>query len=374
MTAGVWGPTFFIRSRARSENSRAGLGTIILRAIGTLALGCGIAAAAHSAQIATDHPTTTAQDFLQVPVKPVAIGHHGVGPNQGSDPTIPIENTVDSVKLAYNEGARVVEVDVQLTADGKLAVFHDDFLSDFSCVNSLTIDELQARLPYVPELHQLLEVARQFNRSYGNALGGILIVELKALSPHCDPGDNLEQTVVSTAAEEIHQAQMDNQVMFDSFSPALLLLASQTAPNIPRELDLDGLQLLTPAQIEAITGLPVTIMTNKKNSLGLTWAEIGQVYRLPGYSSPQQFLETGIATSVRVVGGEMDFFRAAEQQQPGSGAAFVAFAHSLGFRVFADPAASAADWNFFAGLGVDAIYSTIPLGVQLQPAIPNPLP
>ena len=342
----------------------------------TLLLGfcIGIAATGARAIPATDHPTTTAENFLEVPVRPVAIGHHGVGPNLGGDPTIPIENTVDSVKLAYSLGARVVEVDVQLTQDGKLAVFHDDFLSDFTCIDSLTMDQVQARMPFVPELHQVLAVARQFNRAAGNALGGILIVELKALSPHCDPGDNLEQTIVSTAVAEIQQAKMDDQVMFDSFSPALLLLASQTAPSIPRELDISGLQLLTPAQIEAITHLPVTIMTNKKNSLGLTWAEIGPVFRLPGYSSPQQFLETGIATQVRVVGGEMDFFGPAEQQQPGSGAAFVAGAHSFGFRVFADPAQTAADWNFFAGLGVDAIYSNIPLGVQLQPVIPNPLP
>jgi len=60
------------------------------------------------------------------------------------------------------------------------------------------------------------------------------------------------------------------------------------------ELDITGLQLLTPAQVERVTGLPVTIMTNKKNSLGLQWAEIGQVFRLPGYSSPQQFLATAL--------------------------------------------------------------------------------
>jgi len=317
--------------------------------------------------------TTTAEDFLRVPVRPVAIGHHGLGPNLGGDPAIPLENTVESVRQAYSLGARVVEVDVQLTKDGKLAVFHDDFLSDFTCIDSLTMDQLQARLPYVPELHQVLAVARQFNGKAGAALGGILIVELKALSPHCDPNDDLEQTIVSTAAAEIHQSKMDDQTMFDSFSPALLLLASQTAPAIPRELDISGLQLLTPAQIEGITGLPVTIMTDKKNSLGLKWAEIGPVYRLPGYSSPLQFLETGLATSVRVVGGEMDFFGPAEQQQPGSGSAFVAGARSFGFRVFADPAQTAADWNFFAGLGVDAIYSNIPLGVQLEPAIPNPV-
>jgi glycerophosphoryl diester phosphodiesterase len=304
-------------------------------------------------------------------VRPIAIGHHGVGPYPDGTPDLPTENTVDSARQAYSLGARVVEVDVQLTADGRLAVLHDDFLSDFTCVRGLTLAELQKRLPYVPELRDVLKVAREFNKKAGDDLGGILIVELKALSPLCDPRDELEQAVLSAAVPEIRKAQMENQVIFDSFSPALLYLAAQAAPEIPRELDLSGLQLLTPAQIQAITGLPVTII-NKKISLGLTWAEIGPVYRLPGYASVQQFLATGIATSARIVGGEMDFLGPAEQQQPGSGAAFVAAAHSLGFRVFADPANTQGDWNFFASFGVDAIYSTIPMGVQLQPAIPDP--
>jgi Glycerophosphoryl diester phosphodiesterase family len=160
-----------------------------------LSLCGGIAAARSKAGGNNPNQTTTAEDFLRVPVRPLAIGHHGVGPNLGGDPTIPLENTVESVRQAYSLGARVVEVDVQLTKDGKLAVFHDDFLGDFTCIDSLTIDELQERLPYVPELHQVLEVARQFNNKAGAALGGILIVELKALSPHCDPADDLEQTM-----------------------------------------------------------------------------------------------------------------------------------------------------------------------------------
>src|SRR5260370_32568920 len=141
---------------------------------------------------------------------------------------------------------------------------------------------------------------------------------------------------------------------------------------MPREVDLDGLQLLAQAEIQAITGLPVTII-NKKISLGLMWAEIGPVFRLPGYASAQQFLVTGIVTGVRIVGGEMDFFGPAEQQQPGSGAAFVAAAHSLCLRVFADPANTDSDWNFFASLGVDAIYRPIPVGVDLQLPIPDPV-
>jgi glycerophosphoryl diester phosphodiesterase len=330
----------------------------------------GIAVAADGPIEDKDQGHSTAEDFLRLDVRPVAIGHHGLGPNLGENPALPIENTVDSVRLAYELGARVVEVDVQLTQDGQLAVFHDDFLSDFTCLNSLTLADLQQRLPFVPELSEVLKVARYFNKKAGDDLDGILIVELKAFSPHCDPGDQLEQALVSAVVPEVRKAKMADQVIFDSFSPALLYLAAQAAPEMPRELDLSGLQLLTPSQIEAITGLPVTII-NKKISLGLTWAEIGQVFRLPGYASPQQFLTTGVAISVRIVGGEMNFFGPAEQQQPGSGAAFVAAAHSLGLRVFADPANTDADWNFFAPLGVDAIYSVIPLGVSLQPEIPD---
>ena len=348
---------------------------LALASLGTacLSLCAGLAVAQNEPDNDKENQRSTAEDFLRIGVRPIAIGHHGVGPNSSvnPDPSLPIENTVDSVRQAYTLGARVVEVDVQLTQDGHLAVFHDDFLSDFTCINTLALGQLQQRLPFVPELRQVINVAREFNNRAGDDLGGILIVELKAFSPHCDPGDVLEQAVVSAAVSEVRQAKMADKVIFDSFSPALLLLAAQTGPEIPRELDLDGLQLLNPAEIQAITGLPVTII-NKKNSLGLTWAEIGPVFRLPGYASPQQFLATGMATSVRVVGGEMDFFGAAEQERPGSGAAFVAGAHSLGLRVFADPASSEAEWSFFASLGVDAIYSTIPLGVRLQPAIPEP--
>lgn len=318
-----------------------------------------------------DHPLhSTTEDFLRLEVRPIAIGHHGVGPNTGQNPALPIENTVESVRLAYSLGARVVEVDVQLTQDGKLAVFHDDFLSDLTCIHSLTLDHLQERLPFVPELRQVINVAREFNNRGGEDLRGILIIELKASSPYCDPGDEFEQPLVSAAVKEVRQARFADRVIFDSFSPALLYLAQQAAPEIPRELDLDGLQLLTPAQVQGVTGLPVTII-NKRISLGLTWADIGLVFRLPGYASLQQFLATGMAIQARVVGGEMDFFEAAEQQQPGSGTAFVGAAHSLGFRVFADPANTEADWNFFAALGVDAIYSTIPMGVKLQPTIPE---
>jgi hypothetical protein len=160
---------------------------------------------------------STAQDFLSVPVRPVAIGHHGMGPyTPSANFGLPIENTVDSVRQAYTLGARVVEVDVQLTADGRLAVFHDDFLSDFTCIHSVTLGQLQARLPYVPELRQIVNVAREFNNRAGASLGGILIAELKAFSPLCDPGDSFEQPLVSATVSEIRQAHFADRVMFET--------------------------------------------------------------------------------------------------------------------------------------------------------------
>ena len=40
-----------------------------------------------------------------------------------------VENTIDSMKVAFEYGADVVELDIQLTKDKKLAVFHDYDLS-----------------------------------------------------------------------------------------------------------------------------------------------------------------------------------------------------------------------------------------------------
>jgi glycerophosphoryl diester phosphodiesterase len=97
-----------------------------------LSLSGGIAAAQDQPDRDGNNLRSTAEQFLELGVRPIAIGHHGVGPNNGENPALPIENTVDSVRQAYTLGVRVVEVDVQLTRDGKLAAFHDDFLSDFS--------------------------------------------------------------------------------------------------------------------------------------------------------------------------------------------------------------------------------------------------
>ena len=55
---------------------------------------------------------------LPLPQPPWIVGHRGV---RGSAP----ENTVASLREAVAQGADMVELDLQLSRDGELVVFHD---------------------------------------------------------------------------------------------------------------------------------------------------------------------------------------------------------------------------------------------------------
>src|SRR5262249_5789579 len=146
------------------------------------------------------HLPRTIEELLDLDVRPFAIAHRGFGDNLTldssgpADPSRPIENTVAAVRKGFKAGASVVEVDVQLTRDGEVAVFHDDFLSDLTCLNRLTLSELQHRLPFVPRLQDVLKQARKFDEDEGSPRG-LFIVELKAAAPLCDPDDIQEHAI-----------------------------------------------------------------------------------------------------------------------------------------------------------------------------------
>ncbi len=58
-----------------------------------------------------------------------------------------LENTIESMAISFEYGADIVELDVQLTKDGQLAVFHDDDLSmrtnGTGYLSDYTMDELR---------------------------------------------------------------------------------------------------------------------------------------------------------------------------------------------------------------------------------------
>src|SRR5262245_54308300 len=122
--------------------------------------GCGLAAAAGetpgasaSQPVLADRLRHTAAELLSLTARPIVIGHEGAGENFGENPNKPINDTIESVRLAFQQGASVVEVDVELTKDKQVVSYHDnDFLPDFTCINSLSLDELHAKVPYIPTL------------------------------------------------------------------------------------------------------------------------------------------------------------------------------------------------------------------------------
>ena len=304
----------------------------------------------------------TIDDLLELGVRPFAIGHHGSGDNMGEDPTRPIENTVPSVRKAFKAGVSIVEVDVQRTRDGEVAVLHDDFLADFTCINQLSMAELQRRLPFVPSLQAILQNARKFNEPSG-PLGGLVIVELKAASPLCDPHDTEEEAIVAAVTRVIRQMRMTEQVIFNSFSPALLYVAAQHAPEIARDLGIIGLQFLAAAEVEALLRLQVTPI-NKRLHLGLQWAEIGRIFRVPGYRSVDEVFATAAAVRARVVEADIFFLQWA-------GASFVDALHGFGLKAFGFTATNPDEWLFLQSLGLDGIYTDdVPFGVQHQAPIP----
>jgi len=306
----------------------------------------------------------TIEDLLDLDVSPFAIAHRGFGDNLTldssgpADPSRPIENTVAAVRKGFRAGASVVEVDVQLTRDGEVAVFHDDFFSDGTCLNHLTLADLQHRAPFIPRLRDVLHEARRFNESSG-PLRGLVILELKAAAPLCDPDDTQEHAIVAAVTEVVRGLRMTEQVMFTSFSPALLYIAAHQAPEITRILTISGLQFLTTEEVAAFFQLPVTPI-KKKLSLGLQWAELGPIFRLPGYRSTAEVFSTAAITAVRVVEADLFFLSSAEKP-------FVDALHAFGLKALGFTATSPTEWFFLESLGLDGIYTNdVRFGVRHQ--------
>jgi glycerophosphoryl diester phosphodiesterase len=294
---------------------------------------------------------------LQTVERPYTVGHRGTGDNWALGHR-PIENTARAVRAAYHAGVQLVEVDVQQTADGVVVCLHDDFLHDWTRVPSLTLVELRQRFPQVATLDQVLAEARRANARATEAPSGLLIVELKQPSPWSDPDDVGEAPLVREAVAAVRRAGMSEQVLFESFSPTLLLHALAEAPEIARGLAVNPLQLMTPEEVEAVTGLPVTLI-DKTAGFGLQWGLIGPIYRLPGYVSIDQFVMVTLALGCRAVDVDIMMLAHAEQTQPGSGAFLVAMLQSFGLDVIAATATTPEEYDFLAGTGVDGIYSDL---------------
>jgi len=145
---------------------------------------------------------------------PVVIAHRGASVHAP-------ENTLAAFNLAISQGAPVIELDVQLSADDEVVVFHDCSVSRTTDgsgkIRQLTLKELKS-----------LHVGAAFGTSYPNAkiptLNEIfndlnpdifLNIELKNLT---SPLDSLPSKV----AKIVQSSHDNNRVLISSFNPLLL--------------------------------------------------------------------------------------------------------------------------------------------------------
>ena len=142
------------------------------------------------------------------------------------------ENTRAAVELAWQLRADAVEIDVQLSRDGHLAVIHDESLKRTANVESLVGDLLMSDL-------QKVDVGAW----KGNQWRGETLVELPDILATIPPGRRLFVELKSDGSSEASQAiitalQRDllntaiapESVVLISFYPALLRAARESLP------------------------------------------------------------------------------------------------------------------------------------------------
>ncbi|WP_372372944.1 glycerophosphodiester phosphodiesterase family protein [Vreelandella venusta] len=151
------------------------------------------------------------------------------------------ESTLAAYELAHEWGADYLEVDVQLSADGELVVFHDDTVDRTSdgegSINAYTLEELKA-----------LDTGTWFNDANADkadpAFAGAQILTLEELferfghearyyietkSPLLNPG--LEEALVEALEE--HDMIENGRVLVQSFEQGSLLKLHELNQHIP---------------------------------------------------------------------------------------------------------------------------------------------
>ena len=165
-------------------------------------------------------------------IPPLRIAHRGAS-GRGLAP----ENTLAAFEKALDIGVDMLEIDVRVTGDGQLIVLHDPSLDRTTdcegIVREMGLDEIrQAEAgdgERVPILREVFDLAR--NRAP-------ILLEIKS--------DFIAERVVQAIAD----AQIEEQVVVQSFNPQTVERVKRLAPHLPSSL-LIGELPTTPSRVRA---------------------------------------------------------------------------------------------------------------------------
>lgn len=157
---------------------------------------------------------------------PLVIAHRGAS-------AYAPENTLPAFELALRQGADMLELDVQRSADGSLVVFHDDTTERWDGrprrVTGCTLAELRALDIGGARIATLAEVC-----ALARERGARLNVELKGLG------------VGAEVARLLRAERVEELVLVSSFEPAALAEFAAASPQVPRAY-LMGTETLRPS-------------------------------------------------------------------------------------------------------------------------------
>jgi len=183
--------------------------------------------------------------------RPLLVGHRGAM-------DIAPENTMSAFRAGLAGGADILELDVQLTADKQVMVFHDTDLSLKTPVSGQIAD-------FKADYLHTLDVGRYFNVDLAGeripflaevlawAKGRIpLMIELKHTPPHFNP--ELDLCTVAL----IEKYDMVNEVVVTSFDQFALRRVKRLNPEISTSLIYVGrfcnpLDLITHFEVDALS-------------------------------------------------------------------------------------------------------------------------
>ena len=160
------------------------------------------------------------------------LAHRGSGPTRPLSP-LP-ENSLAAYRNAIGLGADGIELDVELTSDGRLVVMHDDTLDRTStcsgCVSAYTLAAVQQCALVDGHGEPTDERPPTLAQVYATLPDDALVnVELKVYG-QCATPDTGAETLARTAAAEVRRLGVAHRTLFSSFEDEAVVALKRADP------------------------------------------------------------------------------------------------------------------------------------------------